>query len=49
MEKHGSLDYSQLKVGGHTANARVMLESFPPSRAKSHLVELIDYLAVRYS
>ena len=48
LEKHGSVDYARKRVLRYTRAAKDALGSVPESRAKSLLLELTDYLAVRY-
>ena len=49
LEDTGSLVYARMKVIRYTDEARDALESVPPSRAKSFLGDLTEYLASRYS
>ena len=49
IEGTGSLDYARRRVAAYTADAKDALRSVPPSRAKSLLGDLADYLASRYS
>jgi geranylgeranyl diphosphate synthase type I len=48
IEKHGSLDYASEMTARHTRKARALLDSVPNGTAKSHLLELTDYLSSRY-
>lgn len=48
IERTGSLDYVGDKVLSYTRKAKGVLDSVPESRARSLLMELTDYLAVRY-
>lgn len=48
VEKYGSLQYAGEMVARHTKRAREVLEPVPEGNAKSHLLELTDYLASRY-
>ena len=49
IEKTGSLEYARRKVVNYTAEAMEALKSVPPSRARSLLGDLTEYLASRYS
>ena len=49
IEDTGSLDYARKKVVAYTEEAKATLRDVPPSRAKSLLGDLSDYLASRYS
>ena len=49
IEGTGSLEYARGKVVRYTKEAEDALESVPPSRAKSLLGNLTEYLASRYS
>lgn len=49
VDEHGSLDYVRAKVAGYTREAKDVLRSVPPGKARSFLEELADYLAARYS
>lgn len=48
IEENGSLGYARERAMHHTRNAKELLDPVPESRAKSHLLELADYLATRY-
>ena len=48
IEEFGSLEYAREKVLHYTRAARDVLGSVPESGARSRLLELTDYLAVRY-
>ena len=48
LEENGSLDYAHDKVLRHTAAARDIIGTLPENSAKIRLLELTDFLAVRY-
>jgi geranylgeranyl pyrophosphate synthase len=48
IEMHGSVNYAHEKVLRYTRAAKDTLGSVPESRARSLLLELADYLAIRY-
>jgi geranylgeranyl diphosphate synthase type I len=48
IQEHGSLDYASNLAHQHTQAAREVLAATPKGTAKSHLLELADYLASRY-
>jgi geranylgeranyl diphosphate synthase, type I len=48
IEEQGSLGHARERAMYHTRRAKDILGPLPESRAKSHLLELADYLATRY-
>ena len=48
IERHGSLNYAGEMVARHTKRARDILGPVPGGNAKSHLLDLTEYLASRY-
>jgi len=48
IEKNGSVEYAQERVQNYTKAAKDALSTVPASRARSLLLELTDYLALRY-
>lgn len=48
LKKYGSVDYARERTIYYVKRAKEVLSSLPECRAKSQLLQLSDYLAVRY-